>query len=209
MATKDEIVAEVLLRLNGGVSTPNSSVKRGDLETYLVAAVNYSQLGTYWVEGKAEGEHAVNLMMMTPFDNVPILYSLVNQRYYSDLPAAVVTLPKGRSLNITTECGKTLIPLPLGDEAMQEYYGKYDTQIKYQLEGNQKVWYYGLSIYPLIKVVRPRYIASVADLPGSAEILLSADGEKTVLDLMFAWASGEKAAPKNYTEDGKDRVIQQ
>ena len=212
MATKDTLIYQALLRVSGGVLTDAVSVRYGEAETYLVAAVNYVQLGNYWLENKAEGEHAVNVMMFTPFDNVAILYSAVNQRYYSTLPAPVVTLPKGRSLAITSETGQTFIPLTLGDESMQEFYGKFDKNIKYQLEGNLTVWYWNIEQYPLLIAngkVRPRYIASVASIPGTQEILLPANGEKDVLDLMYSWLMGERMAPKNYTEDGKDKIQQQ
>jgi hypothetical protein len=207
--TKDQLIYEPLLRLSGGVLTDAISVRYGEAEIALVAAFNYVQLGNYWLENKAESEHAVNLMVFTPFDNVPVLYSATNRRYYSTLPAAVVTLPKARSLAITSQTGQTFIPLPEGDDMMQEYYAKYDKQIKYQLEGNLTVWYWGIEKYPLLTTVRPRYIASILDIPGTQEILLPANGEKDVLELMYAWLSGQKEMPKNYLEDGKDKGVQQ
>ena len=203
----DEILYEALLRVSGGVLTDASSVRYGEAKSYLVAAVNYVQLGNYWLEGKAEGEHAVNLMMMTPFDNVAIEYSTTRQRSFAILPTPVITLPKGRSLNITTEGGKTLIPLAMGDEAMQEFYGEHSKQIYYQLEGNTTVWFWGLENNPFLAFIRPRYIADISAMLGTTELLLPANGEKDVLDLLFSWLSGEKAAPKNYVEDGKDKSM--
>ena len=206
MATKDEILYEALLRISGGKYTDDVSVRYGEAEVYLASAVNYVQLGNYWIEGKAEQEHAVNPMMLSAFDNVPILYSTIRKRYYVTLPARVVPLPKGRSLSITTECGKTFIPLVPGDEEMQQYYADFDDNIKYLPEGTVTVWLYGMDKYPLIKYCRPRYIVNVRDLPGTAEILLPANGEKDVLDLMVGWLGNERIAPKDYSETGKDNV---
>lgn len=204
--TKAEIIYEALIRVNGGVVTPNMSTRYGEAESYLAAAFNFVQFGTYWIEGKAEGEHAINPLCLTPFNNVAILYSTERQRFYATLPAPVVSLPKGRALEISTQFGQRMIPLVQGDDAMQEYYSKYDKQLKYQLEGASTVWLYGIENNPLLKFIRPKYIARIADLPDDAEILLAADGEKTVLDLLASWLSGEKAVPKQYTEDGKDKV---
>ena len=206
MATKDAIVGQIFLRLSGGVVTTNSSVKWGDIDYYLSAAFNYVQLGTYWVENKAEMEHTINPLCLIPFDNVPILFNSVRQRYYATLPAPVVALPKGRALEISTEGGQRLIPLTQGQDAMQEYYGKNSQQIKYQLEGTTTVWFYGMENNPLLAFIRPKYIASIGDIPGDSEVLLAADGLKNILDLTYAWMSGEKQMPKQYAETGKDGV---
>lgn len=204
MITKASLIYESLLAVNGGVVTPNMSTRYGEAEEFLSYAFNYAQLGTYWAENKAEMEHSINPLCLTPFDNVPILYSTVRQRHYSTLPAPVVPLSKGRALEISTEGGQRLIPLVQGDDAMQEFYSKYDTQLKYQLEGNATVWYWGVENYPLLQSVRPKYIAQVTDLPDDAEILLGADGYKVVLDLMIAFLTGERKNPKQYAETGKD-----
>lgn len=202
--SKKSIIYEALLAVNGGVVTPNMSTRYGEAEEFLSYAFNYSQLGTYWVENKAEMEHSINPLCLTPFDNVSILYSTTRQRYYSTLPAPVVPLSKGRALEISTQFGQRLIPLVQGDDAMQEFYSKYDTQLKYQLEGNSTVWYWGMEKYPLLKYVRPKYIAQITDLSDDTEILLSADGHKVVLDLMIGFLTGERKMPKQYTENGKD-----
>jgi hypothetical protein len=202
--TKASIIYQALLAVNGGVVTPNMSTRYGEAEEYFAYAFNYAQLGTYWAENKAEMEHTINPLVLTPFDNVAVLYSSIRQRYYSTLPAPVVALPKGRSLEISDQNGKRLIPLTQGDDAMQEYYHDYDSQLKYQLEGSSTVWFYGMDKRPLLKYIRPKYIASVYDLPDTAEILLSADGYNTVTGLMVAFLKGERAMPKQYAETGKD-----
>lgn len=206
---KSEIIYESLLRVNGGVVTPNMSTRYGEAETYLAAAFNFAQLGTYWVEGKQEGEHTINPSCLLSFDNILIEYSSIRQQSFATLPTPVVALSKGRELEINTQFGQRMIPLTQGDNAIQEYYSKYDKQIKYQLEGTTIVWLWGIENNPLLKYIRPKYIASIADLADDAEILLAADGYKIVLDLLYSWLSGERAAPKQYQEDGKDKLMQQ
>lgn len=204
MATKSSMIYEALLAANGGVVTPNMSTRYGDAEEYFAYAFNYAQLGTYWVEGKAEAEHTINPHVLTPFDNVQILYSTVRQRSYLTLPAPMVPLSKGRELEISTESGERLIPLTQGDDAMQEFYAQYDDKLKYQIEGNLTVWLWGTENRPLLQFLRPKYIVQVTDLTDTAEILLSADGYKTVMDLMVAFLTGERKMPKQYAETGKD-----
>jgi len=203
-ATKASMIYEALLAVNGGVVTPNMSTRYGEAEEYFAYAVNYVQLGTYWVEGKAEMEHAINPHILVPFDNLPIQYDTTRQRYYGVLPTPVVPLPKGRGLLITTEAGKTFIPLTQGDEALQEYYENYDKQLKYQIEGTIMVWFWGLKNSPLLQFFRAKYPVQVADLPDNAPILLAADGYKTVTDLMIGFLTGERKMPKQYAETGKD-----
>lgn len=202
--TKSSIVYEALLAVNGGVVTPNMSTRYGEAEEYFAYAFNYAQLGTYWVEGKAETEHVINPLVLTPFDNIPILYNSTRQRYYSTLPAAIVPLSKGRALKVTTESGELIIPLVQGDDVMQEFYEGYDKKLKYQVEGNKTIWYWGMQHRPLLKYVRPVYVVQVTDLPDDAEILLAADGYKTVVDLMVSFLTGERKMPKQYAETGKD-----
>jgi hypothetical protein len=205
LATKDTIIFQALLRVNGGVLTSDSSTRYGEAEVYLAAAFNYIQIGNYWLENKAEETHAINPFMLTPFNNIAIQTDTLTGRKYSDLPSKIIFLSKGRSLEISTQSGKRLIPLTQGDESLQEYYGKYSNQIKYQIEGPQRVYYYGMEKYPLLNTtVRAKYIVQIMDLPGDAEILLPADGEVKVLDMMFQWLSGEKQMPKDYVLNGKD-----
>lgn len=202
--TKASIIYESLLAVNGGVVTPNMSTRYGEAEEYFAYAFNYAQLGTYWVEGKAEMEHAINPQVLTPFDNIAIEYDTTRQRSFGTLPAPVVPLPKGRALAISDEYGKPMIPLTQGEEALEPFYEQYSSQIKYQLEGTTKIWFYGIKNNPLLKFFRAKYIVQVGDLPDDAPILLAADGYKVVVDLLVSFLTGERKMPKQYAETGKD-----
>lgn len=207
--TKNELIFQVLLAISGGEYTEDISVRYGEAEVALAAAVNYVQLGNYWLENKAEREKVVNPMVLVPFDNIPILFSTVRQRHYITLPARVIPLPKGRSLSITTEYGDTFIPMSQGDDALFSHYEDFTDQVFFLSEGTTTVWLYGMENKPLLKYCRPKYPVNVLDLPGTAEILLPANGDNDVMTLMKGWLTGERAMPKQYTEDGLDKVKMQ
>lgn len=204
MATKSkaEFVYQALLAANGGVLTPDSAAKYGEAEVFFAMAANYVQIGNYWTEKKEDGGHPVNGMLFSVFDNIPISVDASTKMSYSDLPARVVILPKGRGLRMTTELGQIIIPLPQGDEVMMEYYCGFDGVLRYQLVG-QRVWYYNIDKFPLLSSVRASFIADVASLADTAVISLPADGEAKVFELMVGWLTGEIQKPKDYVENGK------
>lgn len=199
--TKAELIYEALLAVNGGVLTPEATTRYGECEVYLAMAVNYVQTGNYWMESKSEGEKTINPLLLTTFDNIPIQYSDDHRRYYADLTKNVITLPKGRALEITTMCGKKCFPLGQGDDALEQYYGPYKTGISYQLEGPKRVWLYNLP--KLVTAIRPKYIVHVNDLEDTDEIILPSDGYVKVVEMMTNFLKGEKMENKDYTLNAK------
>ena len=199
--TKSELIYEALLAVNGGVLTPDATTRYGECEVYLAMAVNYVQTGNYWMETKAEDEKTINPLLLTTFDNIPILYSEPHRRYYADLTKNVITLPKGRALEITTMCGKKCFPLGQGDDALEQFYGKYKTGISYQLEGPKRVWLYNLP--KLVEAIRPKYIVHVNDLADTDEIILPSDGYVKVVEMMINFLKGEKMENKDYALNAK------
>lgn len=202
MATKAELIGQSLLRIAGGILTPDISVRWGEAETYLAMAVNYVHTGNYWLETKLEGEKTINPLLQTAFENIPILFSAPHKRYYSDLPKRVITISKGRALQMSTMCGRKCFPLQQSDEDLERFYGKYKTNISYQLEGVSRVWWYNLP--PLIQFARSRQIVHVSDLNDGDEVLLPSDGDTKVVELMVGFLSGQEKEQKDTKEDGKD-----
>lgn len=199
--TKNELIGQALLQVGGGVVTPDLLPRYGECETYLAMAVNYVQTGNYWLETKAEGEKTINPLLLTTFDNIPIFYSDDHHRFYADLTKNLITLPKGRAIEITTMCGKKCFPLGQGDDALEQYYGMYKTGISYQLEGTRRVWFYNLP--KLVSAIRPKYIVAVHDLDDNDEIILPSDGYVKVIEMMTSFLKGEKMESKDSTEDQK------
>ena len=199
--SKSELISQALLAVGGGVVTPELLPRWGECETYLAMACNYVQTGNYWLETKTEGEKTINPLLLTTFENVPIVYSDDHLRYYSDLPKNVITLPKGRALKITTMCGKKCFPLDEGSEALEEYYGQYKAMISFKLEGPRRVWWYNKP--KLVSAIRPSYIVAIHDLDDDDEIILPSDAYAKVVDMMINFLNGEKMANKDYTEDQK------
>lgn len=201
LSTKAELISQSLLEIAGGVVTPDLNLRWGECETYLAMAVNYIQVGNYWLETKAEAEHVINPLLLTAFNNVAILFDTPTGKYYSDLPANIVTLSKGRALTITTMCGRMCYPLLQSDDALEYFYGKHKNTISYQIEGPKRVWWYNMP--KLVTGIRPKYIVNVHDIDDDAEIILPSDGYVKVVQMMVEFLTGERKADPDYTQDAK------
>jgi len=200
-STKESLISQALLYVGGGVVNSDLTTRWGECETYLAAAVNYIQTGNYWFETKAEGERTINPLMLTPFENLTVAYSTTRKRYYVNLPKNVVTLPKGRALEVNTVCGKKCYPLSQSDEALEEFYGPLKGVISYQIEGPRKIWLYGN--IGVIIAVNAKYLVHVNDLDDTDEIILPSDAEVKVIEMMVQFLKGELSLNKDYIEDGK------
>lgn len=201
LPTKSELISQALLQISGGVLTPDVNVRWGECETYLAMAVNYVQVGNYWLETKAEAEHVINPLLLTAFNNVAIQLDADTERQYSDLPANIVTLSKGRALTITTMCGRMCYPLLQSDDALERFYGRYKNTISYQIEGPRRVWWYNMP--KLVTGVRPKYIVHVHDIDDDAEIILPSDAYVKVVQMMVEFLTGERKADPDYVQDSK------
>ena len=199
--TKAEIISRVILRTTGGHPTTDSPLRWGELETDLVMAVNYVMLGQYWAENKAEYGHTINPLLYTVFENIDIQQDTDTKRYYFNLVKPIITVPKGRSLEVLSVCGKTFFPLTQGDEALEEYYGKLKNTTSYQIEGQTRIWLYNKP--PLIDAVRTKQWVHIGDMADTDLIILPSDGDAKVVDMMVQWSLGEVERPRDYTQDTK------
>lgn len=199
--TKGELVGRVILRVTGGLPSPDSPLRWGELETDLVMAVNYVMTGQYWAENKAEYGHTINPLLYTVFENIAIQQDSTTQRYYFNLVKPIITLPKGRALEVMTMAGKTCFPLTQGDDALEPYYGPLKRSMSYLIEGQTKVWLYNKPA--LVKAVRTKQWVHIGDMADTDLIILPSDGDAKVVDLMVGWASGELDRPRDYTQDTK------
>lgn len=200
--TKGQLIGQILLKVEGGVPSTDSSVKWGECETYLAMAVNYVMTGQYWAENRSEGGHNINPLLYTVFENITISQDTLTSRYYFTLPKSLITLPKGRALEVMTMCGKTCFPLTQGDDALEQYYGKFKKSISYLIEGQTKVWLYNKPA--LVNAVRTKQWVHVGDLLDTDLVILPSDGDLKVVDLAVSWMTGERQMPKDYKEDTKD-----
>lgn len=199
--TKSELIGRVILRVTGGHPTSDSPLHWGELETDLVMAVNFVMVGQYWAENKAEYGHTINPLLYTVFENIPILQDTDTKRYYFNLVKPIITLPKGRALEVMSTGGKTFFPLTQGDEALEEYYGPLKNTTSYQIEGQTKVWLSNKP--PLVSAVRTKQWVHIGDMADTDLIILPSDGDAKVVDMMTQWALGEVDRPRDYTQDTK------
>lgn len=200
--TKAELITQVLLRVEGGIPSTGSSVRWGECETYLAMAVNYVMTGQYWAENRSEGGHNINPLLYTVFENIAISQDATTQRYYFTLPKNLITLPKGRALEVNTMCGKMCYPLNQGDNALEQFYGGMIPSMGYLIEGQTKVWLYNKPA--LVKAIRTKQWVHVGDLLDTDLVILPSDGDTKVVDLCVQFMLGERQTPKDYIEDSKD-----
>lgn len=199
--TKSELIGRVLLRTTGGHPTTDDPVRWGEMETDLVMAVNFVMTGQYWAENKVEGGHNINPLLYTVFENITILQDATTSRYYFNLVKPIITLPKGRALEVMTMAGKTCFPLTQGDDALEQYYGCLKKSMSYLIEGQTKVWLYNKPA--LVRAVRTKQWVHIGDLADSDQIILPSDGDAKVVDMMVAWSTNEIERPRDYTQDTK------
>jgi len=200
--TKAELIGQAMLRVEGGKPNPDASAKWGEYETYLAMAVNYVMTGQYWAENRSEAGHNINPLLYTVFENVPILKDTSSGRYYFTLPKNIITLPKGRALEVNTMSGQMCYPLTQGDDALEKFYGPLKKVMSYQIEGQATVWVYNKP--PLANLVRTKQWVHVGDLLDTDLVILPSDGDTKVVDLIVNFMLGERREPKDYTEDSKD-----
>jgi len=203
LPSKAELIGQALLQISGGVLTSDVLPRWGEAETYLCMSVNYVQTGNYWLETKQENnDRTINPLLLTVFPNLTPVYSSDRLRSYIDLPQNVITLAKGRAFELNTEGGKRCYPLIQGDDALEEFYGKYKTNISYQLEGPTRVWLFGK--LGLVTSFFAKYIVAIHDLADTDEIILPSDGYAKVVQLTVEFLTGERQADKDYAENAKN-----
>lgn len=200
--TQAELISQALLRIEGGHPTTESSVRWGECQTYLYAAVNYVMTGQYWAENKSEGGHNINPLLYTPFENITIQQDTLTGRYYFNLVKPLITLPKGRALEVNTMSGDMVFPLVQGDTALEKFYGSLKAVMSYYIEGPTKVWLYNKPA--LVKEVRTKQWVKISDLDDTDEIILPSDGDLKVVDIMVQFLTGERQMPKDTTADSKE-----
>lgn len=202
MATKAQLIGNALLKVEGGQPDPQSSVRWGEMETYLAYSVNYLMVGQYWAENKSEGGHNVNSLLYTIFENVAIQTDSTTGRKFFTMPQRLITLPKSRALEVNTMCGKMCFPLNQGDNALEQYYGCLKKSISYYPEGQTRVWLY--NVPALVSAIRTKQWVHIADLDDGDEVILPSDGDTKVVDLMVQFFTGQRQIPEDHTQDNKD-----
>ncbi len=200
--TKSQLIGQALLRVEGGILSPDAVSKWGEMSTYLAMSVNYVMTGQYWAENKAEGGHNINPLLYTVFEDLSIQTDTPTGRKYFLLPKKLITLPKTRALEVNTMCGKKCYPLTQGDDALEQYYGKLKKSISYYPEGQTKVWLY--NVPALVSKVRTKQWVHVGDLDDSDEVILPSDGDTKVVAMMVEFFTGQRQMPQDYTQDTKD-----
>lgn len=200
--SKAQLIGQILLKVEGGVVTPDSSVRWGECETYLAMAVNYVMTGQYWAESRSEGGHNINPLLYTVTENVAIQTDGTTGRKYFTLPFTLITLPKARALEVNTMCGKICFPLTQGDDALEQYYGKFKKSISYLPEGQTKVWLY--NVPALVSAIRTKQWVHIGSLNDTDLVILPSDGDTKVVDMCVQFMTGERELPKDYIQDTKD-----
>jgi hypothetical protein len=199
----EDYIGEILLRIAGGELTPDISVRRGEVKTYLAMAVNYVLTGQYWAESRAEGEKTINRLLYTPFEinAAPDAYG----KWYLTLPKKMVTIAKGRALEIQTLGGRMCYPLQQGDDMLEEFYSCLKPEIcSYIIDSSTRIKLFNKP--PLVNAFKVKYWVELSDLNDTDELLIPTDAQVTVIDMAVKFLLGERKEDKDYNEDQQDNA---
>lgn len=202
--TKGELKGLIYLKINGGYPNTDNSVWLSDVDSLLPAAVNYVMTGQYYADRNAEeGDKSVQQNFLQSYTSQAVAFDTTRQRFYTILPAKIISLPKSRALvYVGNNIGKGFIPLMQGDEQMEEFYTCFKKNVtSYQLEGD-RVYYWDLPV--LTTTVTIKMLVNIGDVTDATDIKLPSGGELQVVQLMFDWFSGQREMPKDYVNNSKD-----
>lgn len=197
--TVAEAIELVLLKVNGGKITPDDSVMRADIRTFLPAAVNYAMDKAYNLNLKIEGDRDYPSEFYSVFEDVAI--DRTARLPFIEMTTGAVPLKGGAGLRFVYDnCGTQYSPVSDADMGSIEYYSKLTPGMGWYRPTGSKVTLYGIN--PLAETINYQQITRVEDLADTDELPIQAGGETDVLSLMVEWF-GQKL-PYNTLVNTKD-----
>jgi len=203
--TKEVFVETVILRVNGGNLSDESSTQRVDVEAYLPAAVNYAVTAGRNTNLQIEGNRDYPSLFYGSFSNLSIDRSQT---------PPTVTLPKGYMPLAGNEgirfvhdnCGNYYAPLMDADRRTIKSYSKQLTDQLYFYPLGKKLELWGLN--PLAEDLSGEIIIDVEELAPTDELPIQAGFETMALDICYQWITGQRQYPADKKNNNADINVQ-
>lgn len=208
MITKKILAEKILRKIYGGDYAPSASVKKQDVYLEMEAARN-----ALIQKLLNQSQNDIASEFETTYENVPVLKNENRDRFYSVLPAQLISLViKNNSSNgigvrqISGMRDEYDIFIPTNSNDSGVFYGLeaggLSGKIGYWVEGD-KVIYENLPYYWEGKTVLIKMISSIYSLDEDDFIPIPAGEELNLEDLVFQRMTGIKAVPNDKIADNK------
>lgn len=202
--TLGKFVESVLLRINGGVLSPDHSVLRVDIKAFLPMAINAGLDKAYNENKQIEGIGDLPSQFYAFFG--PVAVDTSKFPYTFQLSKGTVPLKGGYGLkNVVDECGNFYSPVPDSVLPNLKHTYKNTPDINwYRRVGkdNVEVW----SQNELLQTLSYQAICDIEELGDDDELPIQAGQEPYVIDLTVAYFSGQKGNKYDNASDNKDDV---
>lgn len=182
--TKGEAIELVFLDVNGGKPTPDNSVMRADIRTYLPASVNYAMDVVYNNNLQIEGDRDFPSEFYSVFEDIAV--DRTERLPFIPLTLGTAPLKGGAGIRFVYDnCGVHYGMLPDSELSNAEYYSKMTPGMGwYRRTGNNLILY---GINPIAEKINYQAITKVEDLADTDELPIQAGAEERVLDKMKEW----------------------
>lgn len=183
-------IESVLLRLNGGQLTDESSVQRVDIKAYVPAAVNWAMSKTYNLNLGQFGDRDFPSVFYASFTNLPI--NKTPRIPIITLPYNVIPLYGNQGLRyVKDNTGYTYSPLSDSDMHTVESYVELMTDMKfYRLKAAKVVELYGLADDD--EELSGEYLIKIEDLTMDDELPLQAGTEIETIQVCMEFFTGQR-----------------
>lgn len=203
MITKEILAEKILRRINGGDFALSSQIKKQDV--YLCMEEAYGFVVQQYLN-IAGADNAGGFVSVYPA--VPVLKDTVRDKFYSVLPAQLVSLNNGagiRQISGTKDETDVFVPMNSGDEGMFSGLeaGNLTGKKAYWLELD-RVYYKNLESYWEDSTVMIKMIASIYSLSEDSFIPIPAGVETMFQDEIMKRLMPQKLMPQHKQADNQD-----
>jgi len=195
--TKGEAISLILNKVSGGIYGQDiaKSIRREDVGTYLVAAINYVIIKQYYTDIANEGERGFPDDFIATYQ-LPVLTDNSRGLKYVKLEAKPFSTIRNRGLRSVSSLRgfKQFIPTTAEELQHNEYYKGSLGDTLYWLEGG-KVFFYNLST--MVDEVLVRIVTSISDLDDDDNLPIPAGSEVEMLNITEQFFLGQRQLPKD------------
>lgn len=199
-----KLVELVLLRVNGGVLSPDNSVLRSDIKAMIPLAVNAGLDKAYNENKSIEGDGSLPSQFYGFFG--PIKLDNCEKPYTFNLEKGTVPIKGGYGLkNVLDQSGNFYSPIP--DHVLPNL--KYTFEVTpgmnwYRRVGNKcvEIWTHS----DLLESITYQAICDIEELSDDDDVPIQAGQEPFVIEFLVRHFMGQRGVPYDNAIDNKDDV---